>query len=682
MTLSVPTGQSLQTQSLQVTLSQVLDGSDTRVLQEPLEIAITKSPVWSVYPLTYLKSFNAKPNEIVLLTTNCRDGAYQSDATCGWFNDAAGAHVMDSQGFCCPCDAQSTWQQSVLGGATDRSRGQVNCNLFSSNLFLNGLPASASCLRMSDKWYAAYTLGDASYEFTLAVTITKAAANATGGAPPPPLSALREVLSLSPISVVALNAGSTVAAELLGDLGGFVETPVLSSKLLFIPRPGNSSAVTDDVGSWPLLDRSAVSLDGSGCDKPGVMFSGFRNQPNRCGVPAGSCLSNQLQDIVDADAVAMAAGNTPRSNVAALQAGAPSLRDAQPGAMSPDKKRLALPTTQLRNSIVVLSLNADSVRFVVNYSPGRIISAELIDFLGRTVGGFVALSGNGRLSATIVNNGTIDASYYLSVLNCSAGVALIPSPGALAVPSGGVRTQQWACSVEDDAAADRNCTVVLQDARFVTIDTRLVRFYTNATVYDAIPQLDGRALGTGVGTLQGGAPTCAQMCPNLMNLLCHAMHLCWMRLALGLLLCAVLAAFAYWTVVSCGPCRLAASVSRRCGWSEPAPAQRSAAVRDVHVIEMNAPPPRPNAKVPWRDDVEQTELEVAAMNALLLSQQAKAAGGGRVGNGTRASALLAEYTRAARQGGDRGSAGSEASQSRASASPASRGRSPRDRRRR
>ncbi len=44
-----------------------------------------------------------------MLTTDCKDGAYQGDATCGWFNDASGAHILDSQGFCCPCDAQSSW---------------------------------------------------------------------------------------------------------------------------------------------------------------------------------------------------------------------------------------------------------------------------------------------------------------------------------------------------------------------------------------------------------------------------------------------------------------------------------------------------------------------------------------------------------------------------------------------
>ena len=137
----MPTGQSLDTQNLEATLSEVADGAETRTLQTPLRISVTKSAVWAVYPLTYSRSFNAKPYEIVALTTNCKDGAYEEDATCGWFRNADGTRVLDSQGFCCPCDAQASWQQTVLGGATDTSRGNVNCDLFASNLFLNGLPA-------------------------------------------------------------------------------------------------------------------------------------------------------------------------------------------------------------------------------------------------------------------------------------------------------------------------------------------------------------------------------------------------------------------------------------------------------------------------------------------------------------------------------------------------------------
>ncbi len=611
-----------------------------------------------------------------MLTTDCKDGAYQADATCGWFKDASGGRIPDSQGFCCPCDAQSSWQQSVFGGATDRSRGNVNCNLFQSNLFLNGLPASASCMRYSELWYAAYSVSSASYEFQLTLTLTPsangtAAGGGGGGAP--------EVLTLSPVTLVALNGAQTVAAELLGDLGGFQEMPVLSQKLLFIPRPANGSAGAGDPARWPLLDASAVSLDGSGCDKPGVMFSGFRNQPNKCGVPAGSCLGNQLQDIVDADDAAAATGATPRHNLGALGVGAPRMRDALPGAAAPDKKRLALPATQLRNSIVVLTLNADAIRFVVNFSPGRILSAELVDFTGRAAAGFTALSGNGRLAATVVNNGTIDASYYLSVVNCSAGVSLIPSPGALALAAGAVLTQQWACAVEDDTAAQRNCTVVLQDARFVVVDTRLVRFYTNATVYDAIPQLDGRGAGTGVGAPQGGGGSCAATCPNLLNLWCAAVHFCWARLAQGLAIIGALLAFAYWTLVRCGPCKLAAALLRHApgggsgakppatappqqqpAWGAPAPRHQ----REAHVLDIGAgasPAGAAGQQRAARGEAEQLALELAAMDALLMSGDGRGGGGGSSSSGrkgrsprrwsggapkTRASALLAEYTRA------------------------------------
>ena len=595
VTLSVPTGQSLDTQSLEATLSEVADGAETRTLQTPLRISVTKSAVWAVYPLTYSRSFNAKQYEIVALTTNCKDGAYEEDATCGWFRNADGTRVADSQGFCCPCDAQASWQQTVLGGATDSSRGNVNCDLFASNLFLNGLPASASCLRLSETWYAGYSVGIASYEFILSVSLS------SGGN-------VSETLQLSPVTLVAVGANQTVAAELLGDLGGFQETPVLIQKMLFIPRP-NSSAAGDggDPARWPLLDTAAVSLDGSGCDKPGVSFAGFRNQPQACSQTAGACLSNQLQDIVDADAALAAQGHTPRHNLGALGLGSPSLRDPLPGAPSPSRKRLALPSTQLRNSIVTLTLNADAVRFVVNFAPGRILSASAVDFNGRTSGGFVALSGNGRLAASIVNNGTIAASFYLAVLNCSSGVALIPSPGAIAVPPGGVYTQQWACTVEDDSAADRNCTVVLQDARFVVIDTRLIHFYTNATQYDAIPQLDGRALGTGVGDAPGGDKGC-EACP-LLNVLCSMLAFCWLRLFQGLLIYALILAAAYWVMVRCGPCQLVAQ-ARRNAQAGPQPAQgRSEA-------QLTAP----KAQRARGAHEEARDLELAALEAELGRQ--------------------------------------------------------------
>ena len=625
----------MATESLQATVSRVVSASgSTQQLETPISIALTKSPVWAVYPLTYAKSFNAKPYEIVVMTTDCRDGALVQDTTCGWFLNADGSHVPNSQGFCCPCDAQATWQQSVLGGATALSRGNVNCDLFTANMFFNGLPASGHCLRMAPQWYAGYSIGVADYEFVLNVTITPVNSTNAG-----------TVLQLSPATLVAIDSNQTVAAELLGDLGGFQETPVLSTKMVFIPIPNGSSTDSGDPSLWPLLDTSAVSLDGSGCDKPGVMFSGFETQPNACSQPAGTCLSNQLTDIVAADAALMSAGNVPKHNLAALSLGTPQLHDALPGAPSPNLKRLAVPSAQLRNSIVVLTLSADSIRFVVNYAPGHIVSASLINFNGNASSSFVALSGNGLLAATIVNTGSIAASFYLSVLNCSTGVALIPSPGAIALAAGGVHTQQWACTVEDDHAAQRNCTVVLQDARFATIDTRLIKFFTNATVYDSIPQLDGRATGTGAGPPQGGGDnSCSALCPNLMNVMCAMLNFCWARLFEGLLIYALIAAVCYWALVKCGPCKLAATATRNMG--------QVGRSNEQHRAEPRFTPPKVHRSPLRLHEQQLAELEAELSNAELASMArprgTRARGGvvhERAFRPTRLEVLLAEAAR-------------------------------------
>ena len=35
---------------------------------------------------------------------------------------------------------------------------------------------------------------------------------------------------------------------------------------------------------------------GTECNKIGTSFAAFRDQPDRCGVPLGTCLSNQVSD--------------------------------------------------------------------------------------------------------------------------------------------------------------------------------------------------------------------------------------------------------------------------------------------------------------------------------------------------------------------------------------------------
>lgn len=99
--------------------------STRTTLEQPLRIAITKTPVYAVYPLVYQRNFNYAPSELLLSVPNCKvrrntsfacpaaksrrrservrrvrapqDGAYQPDVTCGWFLDTAGNRIPESQ---------------------------------------------------------------------------------------------------------------------------------------------------------------------------------------------------------------------------------------------------------------------------------------------------------------------------------------------------------------------------------------------------------------------------------------------------------------------------------------------------------------------------------------------------------------------------------------------------------
>lgn len=62
---------------------------------------------------------------------------------------------------------------------------------------------------------------------------------------------------------------------------------------------------------------------------------------------------------------------------------------------------------QILSSVVSLELNADQIRYLVNRSPGKIVSA--------VVPTFEAVSRNGNMAVTVQNNGTLVADYTLTV---------------------------------------------------------------------------------------------------------------------------------------------------------------------------------------------------------------------------------------------------------------------------
>ena len=77
-------------------------------------------------------------------------GAHDDEPTCGW-NLVAGERLADSQGFCCTCSLDDTWDDT-FGSNTDGMRANLDCDI---NWPWEGQPSSAHCLLMDTRWYVA-----------------------------------------------------------------------------------------------------------------------------------------------------------------------------------------------------------------------------------------------------------------------------------------------------------------------------------------------------------------------------------------------------------------------------------------------------------------------------------------------------------------------------------------------
>ncbi|CAI5951715.1 unnamed protein product [Closterium sp. NIES-64] len=525
-----------------------------RRLADPVKITVVKTPVYAVYPLTFLQSFNGRPYEVVVTTTGCRDGAYDSDPTCGWFLYPDGTRVPNSQGFCCSCSGGDTWKDSIGLDNPQQFRADLDCSLWRQKLFFGGVPSSSHCLRFNDTWYPTYRIGVASLVFQIQITISKLFSD----------SHEQETLILSPMAPVAVNPSQSLSATLVGDFLTYTQLPNLSDRLLSVPlQPGSPTfgRFTSDTSGWLLVDKERYSLDGSECNKVGTSFSAFRfepercqrsvgsclsNQlldfaqvgtsfsafrfePDRCQRSVGSCLSNQLLDFAQEDAQRVAQGLDPIHALSSL--GPITTLESPNGSLS-----IALVVTQRLNSLITLEIAADDVTFIKNRSPGRIVSvaAPL----------FEAMSSEGRVDIKVTNNGSLDADFTLTIQNCSSGVLPIPAQER-SIAAGATTSFTFLLQLQDSLASQRSCLVVLYDAISSVADVAPLAFTTNATVDNRgaqSGQSDGKAIqnttlfsprpgssSSSSSSSRSSDNSCSLACPSFFGMVCFVTHACWGR---------------------------------------------------------------------------------------------------------------------------------------------------------
>jgi hypothetical protein len=457
-----------------------------------------------------LQSFNAAPYEMITHhgLGGCDDGDLSNSPSCGWVIAADGSRIPHSQGFCCSCGADQ-----ILGTSSTSTRSEtLQCDLFGSS-------QSAHCLRFSDLWYAAYTLGPPELHFSISVE-ARQGSNGT-------LPLYR--LDLSPQSPGVASPDGKVTARLLGDLAAYQQDmqPFGLTKYLFTPsQPASHPRVRAGVQSWLLVDQTAVSRDGSKCDLVGTSYSAFRHQSaGKCHNSAGSCLQNQLEDLQAADQQRIANGQTPINHVSAFG-------DFAPYSTSDGKQYVAYTSTTRRNSVITLTLNADAIRFLIAESDGEVSSVHVEDF--------EALSDMGRLIAVVKSTGRIAADFSLRV-SCSDGIRDGIEARALSLIPAEQRTVTFPIFAERKNASSHFCSAELYGSRETLLSSMNVTFSTTKLVVRQGAQ--GGELTVGVGTgrsqLSGGVSVsnvpCQAICTGFFDLLCFLTFGCGTKMAFACL---------------------------------------------------------------------------------------------------------------------------------------------------
>jgi hypothetical protein len=501
------------TEVVEATITSALDDQGReRKLARPVRVFVSKTKPFLSYPLTYLQTVNAKPVETVSgKAVLC--GSNLLDQGCGFFKDSKGVQIPFSDGFCCPCDPASGL---LPGSTTSATRGAC------VGVPLGALGSGASsCLRFGDLWYSAYSIGAASTFWSIGVTV-RAFNDSTG------VYTDREALAVSPSSPAARTRDGSVVVRALGDLAPFSEKPVLSERvLLAASTPSAHARVKEGVQGHLLVPSTMVDLTGNTCDKIGVGFAGFANQANRCGRPAGSCLGGQIDDLYAADAARRAQGKTPLYFLDYLRP-VDTAVDASPS--SGVLRQLLLGFEERHTTVLTLTLNADSIKFIALTSPGRITAAAVAPFEAQTR--------DGRLEVTVRNTGAeLACEYLLSVTNC--GPAVLPVPAkTLTIQPGASAPVSFDFHVVAEKGLAGGCLLTLAaTADMTTHDTRLVNFTATAVVETKGAQGGAATAGSGTSSVQSKAALTTSAgngsgchCSGFFSLLCFvSKQACWIN---------------------------------------------------------------------------------------------------------------------------------------------------------
>ncbi|KAL0749224.1 hypothetical protein Bca101_031227 [Brassica carinata] len=519
LNLAVPSGSSGGEASIVAEIVEVEDNSSSnmKTVRIPPVITVNKSAAYALYDLTYIRDVPYKPQEFHVTTRKCEPDAGPDivgicERQISFFTiyivlsclaltvntyrnrlrDDKGNVLVQTQPVCCPCGPQTRVPSSCGDIFEKLIKGKAN---------------TAHCLRFPGDWYHVFSIGQRSLGFSVRIELK------TG-------TRVSEVI-IGPENRTATANDNFLKVNLIGDFAGYTSIPSFENFYLVIPREVAAEGQPGNLGGnysmWMLLERVRFTLDGIECDKIGVGYEAYNNQPNFCYAPYWSCLHNQLWNFHE---------------------------NAGPQSFS-------IGVTETLNTNLMIELRADDIEYVFQKSPGKIINIAIPTF--------EALKQFGVAAVTTKNTGEVEASYSLTFppvqFDCSKGVAFVEEQFFIIKPND-VTTRSFKLYPTKDQAAKYRCTAILKDSQFNEVDRAECQFSTTATVLDngtqvtnpfQIPEtlpkgffesirLIWTKLVNGLVDFITGE-SCRNKCSSFFDFSCHIQYVClsWMVM-FGLLL--------------------------------------------------------------------------------------------------------------------------------------------------
>ncbi|XP_030500218.2 protein HAPLESS 2 isoform X1 [Cannabis sativa] len=444
LNMAVPSGSSGGEASIVAEIVEVEENSTQKMqtLRIPPVLTVNKSAAYAIYELTYIRDVSYKPEEYYVKTRKCEpEASAKVVKVCERLRDESG-HIMEyTAPICCPCGPQRRMPSSC-GNVFDK--------------WVKGKANTAHCVRFPGDWFHVFSIGQRSLGFSVKIQVK------TG-------SKISEVF-VGPENRTVSSNDNFLRANLIGDFAGYTNIPSFEDFYLVVPRQGGSDQIQNlgkNFSMWMLLERLRFTLDGLECNKIGVGYEAFSEQPSFCSSPYWSCLHNQLWNFWEADRNRIRRKQLPLYGIE----GRFERINQHPNAGA---HSFSIGVTEVLNTNLLIELRADDVDYVYQRSPGKIMSINIPTF--------EALSQFGVATITTKNTGDLEASYGLT-FNCSRDVILMEEQYFIMKPKEEV-IRSFKLYPSTDQAAKYICAAILKDSDYNEVDRAECQFSTTSTVLD------------------------------------------------------------------------------------------------------------------------------------------------------------------------------------------------------